>query len=421
MATTSVEAKKYFSDASLDSIPQFRDLPPDIRLNVDVATRVLPFKTNAYILNELIDWADIPGDPIFQMNFPQRGMILEEDFQDIRDLIVNEAANSTIESAALRARTRLMPRNPGTTFSLPMLEGKPAYGICHQYRETILAFPAPAQTCFAVCTYCYRWMMHTGSGRYFHYSDPGIPARYIMEHPEISDIQITGGDPMIMSARQLDQIVAPLLKVDSLDSIRFSTRALAFWPFRFTDDPDADAVLRVFERIVASGKHCAIMVHIIHPRELSTPAAQEAIRRIRATGAVIRSQAPVLGHVNDSSETWSALWREQVKLGIVPYYLYADSDSGPREYFKIPISRSFKIFNSAWKNVSGLARTVRGPILYSADSKILVDDIIDINGKKYFLLKYLQCSNSSKTGSSFLKDYDEFALSVEQLSLVHSQ
>jgi L-lysine 2,3-aminomutase len=103
------------------------------------------------------------------------------------------------------------------------------------------------------------------------------------------------------------------------------------------------------------------MAHFSHPRELETGAVRSALSRIRSTGAVVRCQAPLIRHVNDDAEVWATMWRTQVKLGAVPYYMFVERDTGPRGYFEVPLARAVEIFQKAVSTVSGLGRTVRGP------------------------------------------------------------
>ena len=110
---------------------------------------------------------------------------------------------------------------------------------------------------------------------------------------------VTGGDPMVMSTERLRGHLEPLLGVDSVRTIRIGTKSVAYWPQRFVTDPDADDVLRLFEQVVASGRQLAVMAHFSHPRELATDLARRALARIRATGAVVYCQAPLIAHVND--------------------------------------------------------------------------------------------------------------------------
>ena len=163
--------------------------------------------------------------------------------------------------------------------NVPVEGGEVMRGLQHKYRETALFFPTPGQTCHAYCTYCFRWAQFVGiDDLKFAAREVDGLIRYLKRHPEVTDVLITGGDPMIMRTRVLRRYLEPLLAADlpSLTSIRFGTKAPAYWPHRFTTDPDADDLMRLLEEIGARGKHVAIMAHISHPRELETPAAQAA-------------------------------------------------------------------------------------------------------------------------------------------------
>lgn len=405
--------------SSLKQIPQFSKLSEEMRFNVEVAASIIPFKSNTYIVEQLIDWEKIPNDPIFQMCFPQKGVVLHDDFEKVKELLKYSKASEELKGAVNTARKNLIATDTQNSFHIPNVKNKPVFGICHQFQDTILAFPFAGADCFAICTYCYRWMKHLGIGSYFGYSDEFSPVKYLHEHPEVSDIQMTGGDPMTMSAQTLAKNVLPLLLVESLDTIRFSTRALSWWPYRFTKDDDADALIRVLEAIVKSGKHCSIMAHITHPRELSTDAAVEAIKRIQSTGTVIRSQAPMMRNINDNVQIIQQLLKEEVKLGIVPYYLYLDADSGPREYFRVPFASAFKIIKDAQQNLSGFVRTLRGPVIQDSGNKILISDIIDFNTEKFFIFKYLHSTEPQKNGLSFFTSYNESATRLCHLQEFH--
>src|SRR5690606_33129755 len=168
-----------------------------------------------------------------------------------------------------------------------------------------------------------------------------------------------GGDPLVMRSSILRRYVEPLLRADlpNLAHIRFGTKSLAYWPARFLTDPDAEDTLRLFEEVVASGRHLAVMAHYSHPRELSTPASVAALQRVRETGAVVRCQAPLIRHVNDDAEVWADMWRLQVRHGAVPYYMFVERDTGPKEYFKVPLARALQIYEGAYRQLSGLCRT----------------------------------------------------------------
>ena len=211
-----------------------------------------------------------------------------------------------------------------------------------------------------------------------------------------------------MLARYVEPLLGP--GFEHIRSIRIGTKAISYWPQRFVDDRDADALLGLFERVRAAGKHLALMAHVNHERELETPIAEEAVRRIQSSGAVIRTQAPVIRHVNDDADVWAAMWRRQVRLGIVPYYMFVERDTGARRYFELPLARCFDIFRDAYKQVSGLARTVRGPSMSASPGKVCVDGVVDVAGEKVFALSFLQARDPDWVGRPFYARYDPEAM-----------
>src|SRR4029079_18236014 len=153
---------------------------------------------------------------------------------------------------------------------------------------------------------------------------------------------------------------------------------------------DADDVLRLFEEVIATGRTLAEMAHIAHPREIEPELARQAIARIRSTGAVISTQAPILAHVNDARDVWAQLWRTAFNNGIVPYYMFVARDTGPHEYFKVPLARAHQVYREALQQVSGLARTARGPVMSATPGKVIVDGEMHFEDQRYLQLRFLQ-------------------------------
>lgn len=303
--------------------------------------------------------------------------------------------------------------------NVPREDGLRLEGMQHKYTETLLFFPREGQMCAAYCTYCFRWAQFMGLREdRFSSSDPQLLYRYMDRHPGITDLLFTGGDPMSMKTSRLREYLAPVLKrpPGNLTSIRFGTKYTAFWPYRFTSDGDASALLRLFEDIVKGGYHLALMSHYTHPRELSTPVSQEALRRIRATGAEVRCQAPVVRHINDSAAVWRELWKKQVRYGAVPYYMFMARDTGPRDYFSVPIRRAFSIYTEAYRAVSGLARTVRGPVMSTSPGKIVMDGYARVNGKKAMVLKFVQARNPLWVNKPFFAADNPRAVWLDELT-----
>jgi len=158
------------------------------------------------------------------------------------------------------------------------------------------------------------------------------------------------------------------------------------------------------------------MGHYNHPRELSTSIAREAVRRIRATGAQIRMQSPLVAHVNDAPEAWSELWRVGVQLGCVPYYMFVERNTGQKHYFEVPLARAWSIFQEAYQGISGLGRTVRGPVMSAFPGKVLVNGTAEIHGEKVFCLQLLQARNPELVGRPFFAKFDETATWLTDLT-----
>lgn len=421
VATAKIKPAKYrvFTRNDLAAIPQLNRLSPDVRLSMQAVASVLPFRVNNYVIENLIRWDNVPDDPIFQLTFPQPGMLEPGDLRRLRTLLEKGVAPDKIAALARDIQDRLNPHPAGQMeLNVPMLNGEPLPGMQHKYRDTVLFFPAPGQTCHAYCTYCFRWPQFVGIDELkFAARQAESLVGYLKEHKEVSNVLFTGGDPMIMRTPVLRRFIEPLLapELDHVTVIRIGTKATAYWPYRFVTDPDADDLLRLFEEVKAAGRHLAIMSHYSHPVELSTPVAQAAVRRIQQTGAIVRCQAPLIRHVNDDADTWADLWRTEVRLGAVPYYMFVERDTGPKGYFEVPLARCYEIFQKAYRRVSGLERTVRGPSMSATPGKVIVDGITEIAGEKVFSLRFVQAREPDWVRRPFYARYDEHATWLDHL------
>lgn len=385
-------------------------LTPEMQEAIEVVSCVLPFRSNDYVVNELIDWDNLPDDPIFQLTFPQRAMLHDDEYETIARLLQDDADKERLSETVNRIRMQLNPHPAGQmTDNVPMIDGLPLPGAQHKYRQTLLFFPSQGQTCHAYCTFCFRWAQFVGMDELkFSASEVEMLIRYLREHEEITDVLFTGGDPMIMKAKVLARYIEPILEagLDHIQTIRIGTKAVGYWPQRFVTDDDADDVLRLFESIRSSGKNLALMGHYSHPVELETDIAQQAVRRIRSTGAVVRMQSPCIKHVNDDADAWARLWNTGMKLGCVPYYMFVERNTGARDYFSLPLARVWQIFRLAYQQVSGLGRTVRGPSMSAHPGKVHVIGVTDVGGKKAFVLEYLQARDPEMVRLPFFAKYN---------------
>ncbi len=408
-----------FSARHLDELGQRAGLSPSERLAVRAVATVLPFRVNSYVLDNLIDWPAAPDDPIYRLVFPQPDMLPERDVALLASLLARNAPAGEVQAAAHQVRLRLNPHPAGQlVLNIPRQLGEPLPGVQHKYRETVLIFPKQGQTCHAYCTYCFRWAQFVGEPdlKMATSSTEQIIA-YLREHTEVSNVLITGGDPMIMGAEVLRRYVEPLLDpaLGHIQAIRIGSKSLAYWPQRFVTDPDADDTLRLFEQVTAAGRSLAFMAHFSHPRELEPPLVAQAVSRIQAAGAVIRTQAPLIKSINDHARTWATMWERQVRMRMVPYYMFVERDTGPQAYFAVPLACGYQIFRDAFSSVSGLARTVRGPSMSATPGKVSVDGVAEIAGQKVFVLHMIQARDPSLAGKPFFAHWDPAAIWLTDL------
>ncbi len=408
-----------FTRSRLGEIPQLAKLDPEIRFEIDVVSRVLPFRVNPYVVDELIDWDRAPDDPLFRLVFPQRDMLEPSAFARLAALVRRGADPRMVNACAGEIRAALNPHPAGQReLNVPRLGAQALPGLQHKYRETVLFFPGRGQVCHAYCTFCFRWAQFVGDRQLrFSSTDSARLHEYLARHTDVTDLLITGGDPMVMSARNLRRYLEGLAdaRLAHVQSIRIGTKSLTFWPHRYVDDDDADDLLRLLESLVERGKHVAVMAHYNHWRELDTPVARRAIARLRATGAVIRAQGPLLAHINDDPAVWARLWKEQVRLGIVPYYMFVERDTGARRYFEVPLARAWQIYRDATEQVSGLARTARGPSMSAGPGKVEIQGVTEVAGERVFVLRFIQGRNADWVQRPFFARFDPAATWLDQL------
>ena len=200
-----------------------------------------------------------------------------------------------------------------------------------------------------------------------------------------------------------------------IQNIRIGTKAVAYWPQRFVTDKDADDLLRLFETVVRSGRNLALMGHYNHPAELRHPIAQQALRRIIATGATVRIQAPLIRHINENPADWAELWTTGVRLGAVPYYMFVERDTGPSDYFAAAVGARLRYLPA------GLPHGVRT----GAHGARAVHERLSREGagrrhcrsgrRKVFALQFLQARNPDWVRRPFYARFDPLATWLDEL------
>lgn len=382
---------------------------------------MLPFRVNEYVLSQLIDWGNVPDDPIFQMVFPQTGMLRIEDELRLAGLVDDPGAKKELRLAVQQIRSGLNPHPSGQKqLNVPTLDGDTVPGLQHKYRETVLYFPGQGQTCHAYCTYCFRWAQFVGDADLrFAAPTPDGLVDYLGRHPEVDDVLVTGGDPVIMSTERLRSHLGPILGVPGVRTVRIGTKSVAYWP-------PAVRHRHGRRRRAPALRGCR--------RTGEEPGADDALHPPAGAGVRPRPpghrpdpvhrrdghcQAPLVAHVNDDALTWSALWRAELAAGAIPYCMFVERDTGPYEYFKVPLARAHEIFRSAYLTLPGLARTVRGPVMSATPGKVVVDGVTETARGRFFQLRMLQARDPQLVGRPFRAHYSEDAAWLDELEPAH--
>jgi KamA family protein len=425
MAAAVPEKDERFKAISLNALDEWAEkfprLKPEVR-DIKLSSLIFPFKASPYLVEELIDWdmdGDIKDDPFYRLVFPTMEMLAPHHREMLEE--ASEAGDPfKLKETVDDIREDLNP-HPAGQKALNAPKKAELTGVQHKYSETVLFFPAAGQTCHAYCTYCFRWAQFIGdSDLRFAQKDAGSLFTYLDEHSEVSDILFTGGDPMFMKTRLIKEYFEPFKDPDFLPHIknlRIGTRALTFWPKRFTTDDDADDLHKLLREVKeVGGRHVAVMSHLSHVRELQTDTVRAAIKRLKEdAGVVIRSQSPVMRGINDDADVWANKWREEVRLGIVPYYMFVARDTGAQAFFNVPLVRAQKLYADAIRSTSGLCRTARGPSMSCTPGKIEVTGVQEIMGQPAFILRFLQCRDEEWIGKVFFAKYDPKAVWFDDL------
>lgn len=397
---------RVLTTADLDELTARAGLPAGQRVKICAVAAITGFAITSYVADELIDWAAAPGDPLWRLVFPAGDMLDGTAAGQIAGLLRADAPARQAGAGARQFRGR--PSAAGSRRGGDrVLPG--AYRISH---DTMLVYP-PGGRGYGLTLPGSRWPTRR-PGPALAPADVPRLARYLASRPEVSAVEFSG-DSLAMPAPVLRGCIEPLLAAGHLAAIQLPTRALACWPYRFLAGPDADDTLRLFEQAASRGTTVMLMAGFTHPRELEPGPATQAASRVRSTGAVICTTGLLAGTVNDDPATWAAMWRAQVRAGMVPYAMTMQHVTGPAVQYRVPLARAHQVFAAAYASVSGLARTVRGPVMHDQHGTLCVDWIAQAEGQKMFVLRYLQARDPRLAGEPFTAAYDPGADWPDQL------
>ncbi len=383
--------------------------------DLKILTKVFPFKVSSYVLDELIDWDNRKEDPIFRLTFPQREMLLPKHWQ----LLKNAHGFEEEKAAVKKIQHELNPHPAGQIDNIPRIGDRLLGGLQHKYRETVLVFPAQGQTCHSYCTYCFRWAQFVNLDEHkFKTKEHRDLFDYLSLHKEVTDVLFTGGDPMWMPNAKLFDYLDVLLQpeLNHVNNIRIGTKSLSYYPQRYLGK-EGKGLLQYFLKMIDQGKNISVMAHFSNCKELETEKVNQSVLNLRKAGVTIRTQAPLIRGINDSSDAWRKMWVKQVQMGMIPYYMFVERDTGAQHYFSVSLTKAYDIFTEAYAQVSGLAKTVRGPSMSAWPGKVLLLGIKGSAESKKFLLKFIQSRNPELINVPFYAKYDPKAIWLDDLEI----
>ena len=308
---TPVKRVRYVRD--IDKIP---GIPQAEREKLKQVAERYVFRANDYYLG-LINWDD-PDDPIKQLIIPR-----VEELDDWGELDASNEQSVTV-----------------------------AHGVQHKYPHTVLLLCN--EVCGAYCRYCFRKRLFMDENDEVT-NDVSAGLQYISRNPNITNVLLTGGDPLLMSTRRLVEILDALRQIPHVEIIRIGSKMPAFDPWRVLDDYELQAAFRKYS---TDRKRIYMMTHFDHPREL-TDVAVRGIDCFIRNGVICVNQCPLIKGVNDDPVVLAELYRRLSFIGCPPYYLFQGRPTAGNQPYEIPIVRSFEIFSQALQQGSGLARRAR--------------------------------------------------------------
>jgi lysine 2,3-aminomutase len=222
----------------------------------------------------------------------------------------------------------------------------PVEGIVHRYPDRVLL--KIVNVCAVYCRFCFRREM-VGPGQSSVLSKAALDGAldYIRSHPEIWEVILTGGDPLVLSSRRLRAVMKTLAAIDHVKVIRFHTRVPVADPGRVTAE--------LVRAIKAKGKAVYVAVHVNHAREL-TGAARAACARLANAGIPLLAQSVLLAGVNDNEQALGDLMRALVECRIKPYYLHHPDLAPGTSHLRVDLARGQELVRRLRGRRSGLCQ-----------------------------------------------------------------
>ena len=224
----------------------------------------------------------------------------------------------------------------------------PVKGIVHRYKDRVLLKPHHA--CPVYCRFCFRREAVGPGKEALTAAELDAALAYVDGHPDIWEVILSGGEPLLLSARRLADITKRLSAIPHLGVVRVHTRAPIATPEAIDDD-----MVAALRAPIDHDKATFVVIHCNHARELTAP-ARAAIARIADAGIPVLSQTVLLRGVNDDAATLEALFRALVRARVKPYYLHHPDLAPGTAHFRVPLAEGQALVGALRGPVSGLCQ-----------------------------------------------------------------
>lgn len=217
-------------------------------------------------------------------------------------------------------------------------------GVIHRYKNRILY--SPTEICPIHCRYCFR-KNELGKKNPVFKSQLEMAIEYVQTHPEIEEVILTGGDPLILGDAKLEFILESFANLKQIKMLRLHSRTPIILPNRINDD-----LVQLFRRIQSKVQVLSLVIHTNHPSEW-TPELLRGLQRLRPEPIHLLSQSVLLKGVNDDVVTLKTLFTHLVSWGVQPYYLHHPDDVLGAQHFRLSLKEGREIYRNLKAEVSG--------------------------------------------------------------------
>lgn len=390
---------------------------------------VYRFMATKHALNA-INWQNYNKDSIFQLVFPQPGMIRK----DIVDAYLNAGSEAEKQQIIKDCIQETNPHDGKQKLNKPIFKKEDGTydvveGTQHKYPQCQLIFDVQTQYCFAFCTYCFRHAQVRGDEDMFVQKDINQIHEYLKQHKEVTDVLITGGDAGYLTSDRFEKYINSIIEdpeLSHIKTIRLGTRVLTYNP-ELILSRSYEKMLNLFKKLNDNGIQLVFMSHFSTPREILNPSTIAAIRRLRNFGAVVKSQSPIMNHislftkpdgtvdVDRSAQNWIDLGNLLAMLSVGFHSMYCARPTGEHHYFTAPLADINKIFSKVYRSLASINRPSRYITMTSSAGKISMMGTVEVKGEKLFVLKFNEARNMEWIDNIYLAKYDEKENTIEKL------